>query len=115
MKVLFLVTAYARHPTDVITPWLTETIRRLAVRGVEVEVLAPAYRGLATQRVDGVRVHRFRYAPRPWETLTHDQTAPDRIRERPWFLALVPGYVAAGSAAAARLARSGEFDVVHAF
>jgi glycosyltransferase involved in cell wall biosynthesis len=65
--------------------------------------------------VDGVRVHRFRYAPRPWETLTHDQTAPDRIRERPWFLALVPGYVAAGRRAAARLARTGGFDVVHAF
>ncbi|HEX8362071.1 MAG TPA: glycosyltransferase family 4 protein [Longimicrobium sp.] len=115
MKVLYLVTAYPRHPADVITPWMTETIRRLGERGVEVEVLAPSYRGLATQTVEGVRVHRFRYAPRPWETLTHDQTAPDRIRERPWFLGLVPGYVAAGSAAAARLARTGGFDVLHAF
>jgi len=115
VKVLYLVTAYARDPGDVITPWLVETIRRLAARGVEVEVLAPAYRGLADQVVDGVRVHRFRYAPRPWETLTHDQTAPDRIRERPWFLGLVPGYLAAGSHAAARVAREGGFDVLHAF
>jgi glycosyltransferase involved in cell wall biosynthesis len=115
VKVLYLVTAYARDPSDVITPWLVETIRRLRARGVEVEVLAPAYRGLAGQTVDGVRVHRFRYAPRSWETLTHDQTAPDRIRERPWFLALVPGYVAAGRRAAARLARTGGFDVIHAF
>jgi glycosyltransferase involved in cell wall biosynthesis len=80
-----------------------------------VEVLAPSYRGLADQVVEGVRVHRFRYAPAWLETLTHDQTAPDRVRERPWYLALVPGYVAAGAAAARRLARSGEFDVVHAF
>jgi glycosyltransferase involved in cell wall biosynthesis len=65
--------------------------------------------------MDGVRVHRFRYAPRWLETLTHDQTTPDRIRERPWYAALVPGYVAAGSIAAAKLARSGRFDVVHAF
>jgi glycosyltransferase involved in cell wall biosynthesis len=115
VKVLFLVTAYARGPGDVITPWLVETIRRLAARGVEVEVLAPAYRGLAGQTVEGVRVHRFRYAPRGWETLTHDQTAPDRIRERPWFLGLVPGYLAAGSRAAARVAREGRFDVLHAF
>jgi glycosyltransferase involved in cell wall biosynthesis len=115
VKVLYLVTAYARDPRDVITPWLVETIRRLGARGVEVEVLAPAYRGLASQTVAGVRVHRFRYAPRAWETLTHDQTAPDRIRERPWFLSLVPGYVAAGSGAAARLAREGGFDVLHAF
>jgi glycosyltransferase involved in cell wall biosynthesis len=115
VKVLYLVTAYARDPGDVITPWLVETIRRLAAHGVEVEVLAPAYRGLAGQVVEGVRVHRFRYAPRPWETLTHDQTAPDRIRERPWFRGLVPGYLAAGSRAAARVAREGGFDVLHAF
>ncbi len=115
MKVLYLVTAYPRDPADVITPWLVETIRRLGERGVEVEVLAPSYRGLPDQTVEGVRVHRFRYAPRPWETLTHDQTAPDRIRERPRFLGLVPGYVAAGSLAAARLARSGGFGLLHAF
>jgi glycosyltransferase involved in cell wall biosynthesis len=115
VKVLYLVSAYARDPADVITPWMVETIRRLRPLGVEVEVLAPSYRGLRTQTVDGVRVHRFRYAPRPWETLTHDQTAPDRIRERPVFMGLVPGYVASGSLAAARLARSGEFSVIHAF
>ena len=115
MRALYLVSAYPRSPDDVITPWMVETIRRLRERGVEVEVLAPSYRGLGGQEVDGVRVHRFRYAPRPWETLTHDQTAPDRIRARPAFLGVVPGYVAAGSLAAARLARSGRFDVLHAF
>jgi glycosyltransferase involved in cell wall biosynthesis len=115
VKVLYLVSAYPRAPGDVITPWLVETIRRLGARGVGVEVLAPAYRGLASGTLDGVPVHRFRYAPRRWETLTHDQTAPDRIRERPLFFGLVPGYVAAGSVAAARLARSGRFDALHAF
>lgn len=115
MKVLSLVTAYPRDPSDVITPWLVETIHRLGERGISVEVLAPAYRGLGSQVVEGVRVHRFRYAPAPWETLTHDQTAPDRIRERPLFLGLVPSYVAAGSLAAARLARSGGFSLLHAF
>jgi glycosyltransferase involved in cell wall biosynthesis len=115
VKILYLVTAYPRDPSDVITPWLVETIHRLAERGITVEVLAPSYRGLSAQTVDGVRVHRFRYAPRRWETLTHDQTAPDRIRQRPLFLGLVPSYVAAGSLAAARLARSGEFRLLHAF
>ncbi len=115
MKVLFLASAYPRGPADVITPWLAETIRRLKEREITVEVLAPSYRGLQTHSVDGVVVHRFRYAPRAWETLTHDQTAPDRIRDYPWFLALIPAYVAAGSIAAARIARSGDFDVVHAF
>ena len=113
MRVLYIVSAYGRDDADVITPWLSETIRRLGRRDVQVEVLAPSYRGLGDQVVDGVPVHRFRYAPERWEDLTHDQTAPDRVREKPAYLALVPGYVAAGSVAAARLARSGRFDVLH--
>ncbi|CAN5763094.1 GDP-mannose-dependent alpha-(1-6)-phosphatidylinositol monomannoside mannosyltransferase [soil metagenome] len=115
MKVLYVVTAYPRWPGDLITPWLVETIRRLRERGVQVEVLAPSYRGSIDQVVDGVRVHRFRYAPARFETLTHDQTAPDRVRERPWYLGLVPAYVIAGRRATRALARAGDFDVVHVF
>jgi glycosyltransferase involved in cell wall biosynthesis len=115
VRVLFIVTAFPRSPGDVITPWLVETIHRLRDVGVEVEVLAPSYRGLRDQSVRGIRVHRFRYAPAVWEDLTHDQTAPDRLRDRPLYLALVPAYLMLGSIAAARLARRERFDVVHAF
>jgi glycosyltransferase involved in cell wall biosynthesis len=113
VKVLYIVTAYDRRPGDGITPWLVETIHRLGDAGVRVEVLAPSYRGLPSGVVEGVRVHRFRYAPAGAETLTHDQTAPDRIRERPRYLGVLPGYAAAGCVAAARVARSGDFDVAH--
>ena len=82
MRILYIVTAFPRWPGDVITPWLTETIARLSDRGVEVEVLAPSYRGSGDSHDQGIPVHRFRYAPARLETLTHDQTAPDRIRER---------------------------------
>lgn len=113
VKILYVVTAYDRFVGDGITPWLVETIRRLADRGVAVEVLAPSYRGLEGGVVGDVRVHRFRYALSSWETLTHDQTAPDRVREKPIVLGLLPGFVAAASAAAARVARGGGFDAVH--
>jgi glycosyltransferase involved in cell wall biosynthesis len=113
VKVLYIVTAYDRHVGDGITPWLVETIHRLGDAGVEVEVLAPSYRGLESGRVDGVMVHRFRYAPRSVEDLTHDQTAPDRVRDRPGYLGLLPGYAIAGSLAARRVARAGDFDLVH--
>lgn len=113
MKVLYIVTAYPRRPGDVITPWMGETIRRLRSAGVEVEVLAPSYRGLESSAVDGVLVHRFRYAPARVEDLTHDETAPDRVRDKPWYLALLPGYAAAGMVAAARLARRERYDAIH--
>ena len=115
MKVLFIVTAYPRHEGDIITPWMGETIERLMATGTHVEVLAPSYKGSSSGPVGGVMVHRFRYAPAALETLTHDMPAVERIKRSPAFLALLPSYVAAGSAAAARIARDGGFDVVHAF
>jgi glycosyltransferase involved in cell wall biosynthesis len=115
MKVLFIVTAYPRHEGDIITPWMGETISRLREAGTDVEVLAPAYKGGGATGIDGVKVHRFRYAPSSVETLTHDMPAVERIKRSPAFAALLPSYIAAGSQAAARIAREGNFDVVHAF
>jgi glycosyltransferase involved in cell wall biosynthesis len=115
VRVLYIVTAFPRWSGDLITPWLSETIDRLSEVGVEIEILAPAYRGLKTQIMRGITVHRFRYAPAAWETLTHDQTAPDRLRERPAYLSLVPPYLISGSIQAARLGGTKRFDLVHAF
>jgi glycosyltransferase involved in cell wall biosynthesis len=115
VRILYIVTAFPRWPGDVITPWLTETIDRLRARGIEVEVLAPSYSGLGDHVARDTVVHRFRYAPARFETLTHDQTAPDRIRERPYLISLLPAYVTAGSIAAVRLTRRHRFDCVHAF
>ena len=115
MKVLFIVTAYPRHEGDIITPWMGETISRLREAGIDVEVLAPSYKAGGATHMDGVKVHRFRYAPSLFETLTHDMPAVERIKRSPAFAALLPSYIAAGSQAAAKVAREGKFDVVHAF
>ena len=65
MKVLYIVTAFPRNPEDVITPWLVEMVTRLRGRGIEVEVLAPAYRAQPPREIAGIPVHRYRYAPAP--------------------------------------------------
>ncbi|MDB4915538.1 MAG: glycosyl transferase group 1 [Gemmatimonadetes bacterium] len=115
LRVLFIASAYPRFEGDVITPWLGATIAHLRGVGVDVEVLAPAYHGSPDHIVDGVPVHRFRYATSAWEMLSHDNPIPWQLSERPIRLGLVPGYVLAAAAAATRLARSERFDVVHAF
>ncbi len=112
MRVVHVATAFPRHRDDPITPWLVELVRRQRQAGIDATVLAPAYRGGPEDEASGVPVHRFRYAPRFMETLTHDQTVPDRIRDRPASAALVPAYLAAGCAAAAALGRGGP-DLVH--
>jgi glycosyltransferase involved in cell wall biosynthesis len=114
-RVLFIASAYPRHDGDVITSWLGATVAKLRDAGIHVEVLAPAFKGAPDHVVDGVRVHRFRYAPARWETLSHDNPIPWQLRERPLRFGLIPGYVAACTAAATRLTARGAFDVVHAF
>lgn len=108
MRVVHIVTAFPRGEDDPITPWLGRLLLALVDRGVRVEVLAPAYRGgpgSPSHEWRGIRVHRFRYAPRPLETLTHDETVPDRLRRSPAYGLLLPSYLAAGCAAATRLGR----------
>jgi glycosyltransferase involved in cell wall biosynthesis len=112
MRVVHVVTAFPRHPGDVITPWMVELVRRSRQRGIDAEVLAPAYRGDGAREVEGIPVRRFRYAPSAWETLTHDETVPDRIRRQPAFAGLVPLYLAGGAAASLDLGRHRP-DLVH--
>jgi len=113
MRILHIVTAFPRSRDDVIVPWLVVLLKRLRAAGHDVEVLTSSYRGLADQQYDGIPVHRFRYFPRRWERLTHDEAAPDRMK-RSLLYRLMPGaFVIAGMAAAWRLCRSRQYDVIH--
>lgn len=112
MRVVHIVTAFPRFDDDLITPWLVPLLRELEHQGVSTEVLAPAYRGETGGSSRGIRVRRFRYAPARLETLTHDETVPDRLARRPSYAALLAPYLLGGSLAAARLG-SARPDVVH--
>ena len=112
MRILHVATAWPREPGDVITPWLVTLAERQSQRGHEVEVLAPAYRGLGDQP-GAVHVHRYRYAPARWERLTHEEATPDRLERNPAYALLVAPYVLAGSWAGWRLGRRRRYHAVH--
>jgi glycosyltransferase involved in cell wall biosynthesis len=75
-------------------------------------VVAPSYKGLASHSIDGVSVLRFRYAPRKIESLTHDEGAPNKVRNPAYKLLAAP-YVLSGAAHLARWAAGSSFDVLH--
>lgn len=112
LRIVHIVTAFQRHDGDVITPWLSALVSAQRACGMDASVLAPSYRGLGSQRIGGVPVERFRYAPRSLETLTHDETVPDRLNRSPAYAALLPSYMAGGLWAASRSGRRHP-DVVH--
>jgi glycosyltransferase involved in cell wall biosynthesis len=101
LRVLHIVTAFPRFPTDPITPWFVELVRRQRESGIDARVFAPAYRGgPEIESFPEIPVQRFRYAPPALETLTHDESVPDRIRHSPAALGLIPTYLAGGLRAA---------------
>src|SRR5437016_5809838 len=113
MRILHVVTAFPRAPDDVIVPWLVELLKRLQVAGHEVEVFTSSYRGAPDQVVSGIPVHRFRYFPRRWERLTHEEAAPDRMRRALLYRVMAVCFVVAGMVAAWRLCRRQRYDVIH--
>ena len=113
MKVLYIATAYPRSETDVITPWLVATIRRLQEQGINITMFTSAYKGLGDQVIFGTPVKRFRYCFRRWEDLTHDETAIDRVRKGLRNKLLAVCYLVAGTWAIWRLCQRERFDIIH--
>lgn len=113
MRILHIVTAFPRDANDPIAPWLVELLHRLRARGHDIEVLASSYRGMRDHDHAGIPVHRFRYFPARWERLTHEETAPDRMRRSPLYAIMPAFFIAAGMWRARRLARSKHYDIIH--
>ena len=52
MKVLVIGSVYPRFPEDAEVPWLRTSIAHLKKAEVEVQVLAPSYKGLRDHVID---------------------------------------------------------------
>lgn len=111
---LVLASTYPRWTGDPEPAFVHELARRLATE-FDVTVLCPHAPGaLPRETLDGVRVHRFRYAPAAWETLVNDGGIVANLRARPWKWLLLPGFVAALAWQAWRLARRERPAAIHA-
>src|SRR5258708_3484497 len=113
MRILHLVTAFPRDERDIIAPWLVELIKRQRAAGHDAQVFAPSYHGSMDHEFAGIPVHRFRYFFAPWEALTHDESAADRMRRSLLYRVMPAPFVMAGMFAIWRLCRRERYDVVH--
>lgn len=113
IRVLYIVTTFPRHERDVITPWLWTLIRELMKHGVEADVLASSYRGMPGGKLWGIRVHRWRYAPARWETLSHDVAIPEKLRQGLGPKIMIVPFLLGGFIKAWKLARKEKYDLIH--
>lgn len=95
-KILTVTSAYPIHKDGNHATFLREVMVRMQGTGAEFSVFAPAYEGLKSHTLDGIRVHRFRYCIKRFENLARDG-APTKLQRQPWYLAIAALYILLGS------------------
>ena len=113
-KVLVIGSVYPRFHEDAEVPWLRTSIAHLKKAGLDIQVLAPAYKGLKSHEIDGIKVNRFRYAPANWEFLTHEEGAPSKMANKPWLQLLAIPYIISGFFKCIRICLQWKPDIIHA-
>jgi len=113
-RLLVLASTYPRWHGDPEPGFVHELSRHLAAR-FEVTVLCPHASGaLPRERMDGVDVIRYRYAPARWERLVNDGGIVGNLRHRPWTALLLPGFLLGQLWSLRQLLRTLRPDVIHA-
>ncbi len=113
MKILSIASVYPRFEADQEVPWLRVSVSHLKNAGCQVHIIAPSHKGLKSHEIDGVKVHRFRYAPANLEFLTHDEGAPSKIARNPFLQLLAIPYIISGSIKTLFLCLSIKPDILH--
>jgi glycosyltransferase involved in cell wall biosynthesis len=112
LRVIFLAHAFPRTADDVTGGFLLRLARALRTEGIEVTAVAPAAKGLApAERLDGIPVRRYRYAPARAQRLAYAGEMHRRAAS-PSGAAALAGLLGTGALAARRAARGA--DLVHA-
>jgi glycosyltransferase involved in cell wall biosynthesis len=115
MRVLFLTHSFPRHAGDAAGSFVLRLATALGAEGVTVRVVAPAAPGVPSRdRIGGVDVVRFRYAPRRLETLAYAGNMASQVRESWGARLALGGLLGAELAATLRATRAFAPDLIHA-
>lgn len=113
MKVLYITTAFPRNTEDPITPWLVKTITILNGKGIKINVFTSSYKGLTFNRIKNIKVFRFRYFIKPFEKLTHEEMALDRVRKGGIYKILPLFYIIFGIIGIIKHCKKIKYDIIH--
>lgn len=112
--ILVLTSTYPRWQGDTEPGFVQELCKRL-VDGYQVHVVTSHFKGaLPYENVEGVCVHRFRYAPPALERLVYPGGMLTNARLHPWVLLLLPMFFVAQLIVTWKLARKHHVALIHA-
>ncbi len=114
LRVLVLATTFPARAGDGTPEFVLTLSSSLVEAGADVLAVVPRVPGAdKVDEIEGVRVRRFAYFPRPLEGLAHGAIMAN-LRAHRWRLAEVPTLLAAFQGAALQEVRRFRPDVVHA-
>lgn len=112
-KILVTASTFPRWLGDTDPPFIYYLC--LGLQNYEVHVLAPHCQGSPEEEVlNGIHVHRYRYAPQSMEVLAYDGGLLRKIKRRPIYFLLLPFFIAGQWLAIRRLQKKHEFALIHA-
>ncbi len=112
-KILVTTSTFPRWPGDTDPPFIYYLC--LGLKNYEVHVLAPHCKGCPEEEVlNGLHVHRYRYAPQNMEVLAYDGGLLRKIKRRPLYALLLPFFIAGQWLAIRRLQSKHKFALIHA-
>jgi glycosyltransferase involved in cell wall biosynthesis len=115
MRVLFLTHSYPRTSGDAAGSFLLHLAAALKQQDVDVTVVAPAGDHLPAHEVlDGIPVHRFRYAPRRFQRLAYTGQMAEEVKRSLSAKIALLGFLGSGFANGARIRREFQPALVHA-
>lgn len=113
-KLLVLASTYPRWHGDPEPSFVHELTKRLTPT-FDVRVVCPASPGAASrQKMEGVDIVRYRYAPYALQVLVNNGGITTNLRRSPWKFLLVPGFIASMAWSTAWAVLSMRPNVVHA-
>lgn len=113
MNVGFLTTSFPKFIGDSHAPWILEMAEKLVVKSIHINVMAPSHSTLRSyEKINGVDVYRFRYAPKRWECVAYGANIPANLKKS-WLAKLMfPFFIIFFIIAAIRLNKQN--DIIHA-
>lgn len=109
-----IASSYPRFEGDGTGSFIRSLARALVGLGLDVVIVAPYDPAVAPLGLDGVHLHRFRYAPLArWHLAGHGRALHADIRLKGLVPLLMPGYVLAALAKAWSLHHQESFDILH--
>jgi glycosyltransferase involved in cell wall biosynthesis len=115
MRVLFLTHSFPRQRGDPPGSFVLRLATALRGEGFDTRVVAPAAPGYPEHAtLDDVRVDRFHYAPRRFETLAYTGTMASQVQASWGARVTLLGFLGAEFRSAVRARREFKPDVVHA-